>query len=74
MAGLLALPECWPFRIQVVLTSDADLPEAKHVLILKRVHGVTNVMADLRLQFQHESAKDCKRQRNRRLFGEQNLC
>ena len=41
-----------------MLTSDADLSEPEHVLILKRVHAVTHVMRDLGLQLQDEAAQD----------------
>ena len=41
-----------------MVPSDARLTVLEHIVIFTSMHAVTNVMADLRLQFQRETAKD----------------
>ena len=45
------LLEWWSFGVQVVVTRNTGLAEVEAVTIFNSVHVVTDVMADLRLQF-----------------------
>ena len=55
-----SLPECWTVWIEMVFPRNAGFAEFKPVRVFHRVHTVTNVVADLRLQFPHKITENMK--------------